>query len=99
MCVCVQDDPRWVIADPICTFIFAILVLLTTKGIIQDIIHTLMERTPTQHDIVEILDTMNKVGVGVCVCVCVCVCLRAPVCVCVCVCLRAPVCVCVGFGM
>lgn len=56
-----QGDPRWVIADPICTFVFAFLVLLTTKNIIKDIIHTLMERTPVQHDIVEMLAALHEV--------------------------------------
>ena len=46
-----QDDPRWYIADPICTFIFSVVVLLTTKSILRDIIHVLMERTPTNMDI------------------------------------------------
>ena len=46
-----QDDPRWQIADPICTFIFAILVLLTTKAILRDISDILMERVPRQIDI------------------------------------------------
>jgi zinc transporter 2 len=46
-----QDDPRWYIADPICTFIFSIVVLLTTKSILRDIVHVLMERTPTNIDI------------------------------------------------
>lgn len=46
-----QDDPRWYIADPICTFIFSVVVLLTTKSILRDIIHVLMERTPTNINI------------------------------------------------
>lgn len=46
-----QDDPRWQIADPICTFIFALLVLLTTKAILRDISDILMERVPRQIDI------------------------------------------------
>jgi zinc transporter 2 len=46
-----QDDPRWYIADPICTFIFSIVVLLTTKSILRDIVHVLMERTPTNINI------------------------------------------------
>ncbi len=46
-----QDDSRWQLADPICTFIFAILVLLTTKAILQDIWDILMERVPRQIDI------------------------------------------------
>lgn len=57
-----QDDPRWALADPICTFIFALLVLLTTKGIITDIIHILMERTPVQHDLEEMQHSMRMVG-------------------------------------
>jgi zinc transporter 2 len=46
-----QDDPRWYIADPICTFVFSIVVLLTTKSVLRDILHVLMERTPTNMDI------------------------------------------------
>lgn len=30
-----QDDPRWHIADPICTFLFAVLVLWTTRAILR----------------------------------------------------------------
>lgn len=41
-----QDDPRWHLADPICTFVFSIVVLLTTKSVLKDIINVLMERTP-----------------------------------------------------
>ena len=41
-----QDDPRWSIADPICTFVFAALVLLTTRAILRDISDILMERVP-----------------------------------------------------
>lgn len=37
-----QGDPRWVLADPICTFVFAVLVLLTTRNIIRDIINILV---------------------------------------------------------
>ena len=41
-----QDDPRFSIADPICTFVFAGLVLLTTRAILRDISDILMERVP-----------------------------------------------------
>ena len=41
-----QENPAWYIADPICTILFAILVLWTTSGIIQDISAVLMESTP-----------------------------------------------------
>ncbi|KIZ03076.1 solute carrier family 30 (zinc transporter), member 2 [Monoraphidium neglectum] len=40
------DDPRWYIADPICTFLFSVLVLWTTKNILSDIVAVLMERAP-----------------------------------------------------
>jgi hypothetical protein len=46
-----QDDVRWHVADPICTFLFSLLVLLTTRGIIRDIMQTLMERSPSGLDI------------------------------------------------
>lgn len=45
-----QDDPRWGVADPICTFLFAVLVLLTTRAILRDISDVLMERVPRAHD-------------------------------------------------
>ena len=45
-----QDDPRWSIADPICTFVFAALVLLTTRAILRDISDILMERVPRNQD-------------------------------------------------
>lgn len=56
-----DEDPRWRLADPICTFIFALLVLLTSKNIIRDIAHTLMERTPPHLDIGKIVADMSEV--------------------------------------
>ena len=38
--------PRVVLADPIVTFLFALLVLLTTRAILKDIFDILMERAP-----------------------------------------------------
>lgn len=38
--------PEWQIADPIATFIFSVLVLATTIGIVRDSVHVLMEGTP-----------------------------------------------------
>jgi zinc transporter 2 len=46
-----QDDPRWFIVDPICTFVFSGVVLLTTKSILGDIFAVLMERTPHGLDV------------------------------------------------
>ncbi|KAK7022714.1 hypothetical protein SK128_001180, partial [Halocaridina rubra] len=38
--------PEYKIADPICTFIFSILVIITTIPIMKDLSHVLMEGTP-----------------------------------------------------
>ncbi|KAL3889952.1 hypothetical protein ACJMK2_002267 [Sinanodonta woodiana] len=38
--------PEWKLADPICTFLFSILVLFTTITILRDILVVLMEGTP-----------------------------------------------------
>uniref|UniRef100_A0A0X3PR40 Zinc transporter 2 n=1 Tax=Schistocephalus solidus TaxID=70667 RepID=A0A0X3PR40_SCHSO len=38
--------PEYKIADPICTFIFSVLVLLTTVSILKDAMNILMEGTP-----------------------------------------------------
>ena len=50
--------PEYHIADPICTFIFAILVLLTTVPIFKDCISILMETSPKQIDINECFTDM-----------------------------------------
>ncbi|KAI9919108.1 hypothetical protein PsorP6_012079 [Peronosclerospora sorghi] len=39
-------NPTWQIADPIATFVFSLLVLGTTVGIVRDSVHVLMEGTP-----------------------------------------------------
>ncbi|KAI9491609.1 cation efflux protein [Zychaea mexicana] len=39
--------PEYTIVDPICTFVFAILVLFTTYHLIQDSVGVLMEGTPS----------------------------------------------------
>ena len=39
-------EPTWVIVDPICTFIFSVIVLFTTVKILKDTLHVLMEATP-----------------------------------------------------
>jgi len=38
--------PEWTIVDSICSFLFAMLVLMTTKGVIQDIIDVMIEQAP-----------------------------------------------------
>ena len=36
-------QPTWLIADPICTIVFSIIVLCTTLTILRDALHVLME--------------------------------------------------------
>jgi len=53
--------PEWRIADPICTFIFSILVLLTTTQILKDSIHVLMEGTPDGVDMKKLEEGLQRV--------------------------------------
>jgi len=46
--------PEYKIADPICTFMFSVLVLLTTISILRDAMNVLMEGTPKSLDFVEV---------------------------------------------
>ena len=57
-----QDDPRWSLADPICTFVFAALVLLTTRAILRDISDILMERVPRSQNAETITAALFAVG-------------------------------------
>ncbi|XP_020611499.1 zinc transporter 2-like [Orbicella faveolata] len=42
----IKFKPSWKLADPICTFLFSLLVLITTLNILKETIHVLMEGTP-----------------------------------------------------
>ena len=48
--------PEWAIIDPICTFIFSVLVLATTISILRNTLEVLMEAAPPgiSHDVVEV---------------------------------------------
>ncbi|KAJ8923803.1 hypothetical protein NQ315_010385 [Exocentrus adspersus] len=54
----------WMIVDPICTFIFSVLVLITTFAIIKDAIMVLMEALPKGIDFEEVMNiVLNIEGV------------------------------------
>jgi len=53
--------PTWKIADPISTFLFSVLVLLTTITILKDILLVLMEGTPKGLDFKEILEDLQNI--------------------------------------
>ena len=42
--------PEWKIVDPICTFVFSLIVLYTTVRILKDSVFVLMEATPSHVD-------------------------------------------------
>ncbi|KAJ8322012.1 hypothetical protein KUTeg_000483 [Tegillarca granosa] len=47
-------QPEYKLADPICTFLFSVIVLITTVSIMRDILVVLMEGTPRRIDFSEV---------------------------------------------
>ena len=58
-----NGHPEWKIADPICTFLFSVLVLMTTVPIFGDMMRILLEGTPAESvDTIELFDAITKVS-------------------------------------
>lgn len=55
------SDGRWVWADPACTYLFSILVVITTKDTFTYCIQMLMETTPTDIDYYKLKAALQKV--------------------------------------
>ncbi|XP_060735517.1 proton-coupled zinc antiporter SLC30A2-like isoform X1 [Tachysurus vachellii] len=53
--------PEWKVADPICTFLFSILILATTSTILKEIFRVLMEGTPPGIDYDSVKDSLLSV--------------------------------------
>ncbi|KAG5320924.1 ZNT2 protein, partial [Acromyrmex heyeri] len=53
--------PSWNLVDPICTFLFSILVILTTVAIIKDVINVLMEGIPKGFDYSHVENTFMQI--------------------------------------
>ncbi|XP_011860084.1 PREDICTED: zinc transporter 2-like isoform X2 [Vollenhovia emeryi] len=53
--------PSWSIVDPICTFLFSILVILTTVAIIKDVVNVLMEGIPKGFEYSHVEDTFMQI--------------------------------------
>ncbi|CAD8190664.1 unnamed protein product [Paramecium pentaurelia] len=51
----------WQYADPLCTYLFSILVLFTTFGVAKECLRVLMEGTPTNLIIEEFRDKLNAI--------------------------------------
>ena len=60
--VIIYVKPDWTIADPICTFLFSILVMFTTVPIFKDCMRFLMESAPEDIDSVELFNALLKVS-------------------------------------
>ncbi|XP_029039598.2 zinc transporter 2-like isoform X1 [Osmia bicornis bicornis] len=53
--------PNWNIVDPICTFLFSILVMLTTVAIIKDVMNVLMEGIPKGFEYSQVESTFMQI--------------------------------------
>ena len=55
-------QPTWVVADPICTFVFSVIVCFTVTPIVKSCINVLMEGAPTEIDAEELVDKIRGLG-------------------------------------
>lgn len=53
--------PSWTIVDPICTFLFSVLVMLTTVTIIKDVMNVLMEGMPKGFEYSQVENTFMQI--------------------------------------
>ncbi|XP_078573233.1 proton-coupled zinc antiporter SLC30A2-like isoform X1 [Branchiostoma floridae x Branchiostoma japonicum] len=53
--------PEWKAIDPICTYVFSILVLITTIGVMRDLLIAIMQGFPRELDFGEVAETLGKV--------------------------------------
>ncbi|KAL5509440.1 hypothetical protein EMCRGX_G004816 [Ephydatia muelleri] len=58
----IKFEPTWKVADPICTFLFSILVLFSTTNILRDALLILMEATPRHVNYEEVKRDLGKVA-------------------------------------
>ena len=62
--VAIYFKQEWRIVDPICTYLFSVIVCCTTLPVFKDCINVLLEGTPTVVDIESLeLDILNLPGV------------------------------------
>jgi zinc transporter 2 len=58
--ILIKIKPECKLADPICTFVFSVLVMITTITIMRDIIRVLMEGVPSNVNYKKILDDLLR---------------------------------------
>jgi len=59
--IIIYFKPEWKLADPICTFLFSLLVLFSTINIIKDCVLVFMECVPEGVDTQKIEEDLRKV--------------------------------------
>ncbi|VDO03593.1 unnamed protein product [Rodentolepis nana] len=59
--IVIYFKPAYKIADPICTFIFSVLVLLTTVNILKDAMNILMEGVPKSLNFAEVRSSLKTI--------------------------------------
>ena len=60
-CIIYFDENLWW-ADPICTYLFSVIVLVTTIPIIRQCIHVMMEGAPRSFDLEKLYLNIEKAG-------------------------------------
>jgi zinc transporter 2 len=58
--VIILNNPDAIIADPICTFVFSIIVLSTTIGVATECVRCMMEAVPVGMDVIQLENDINK---------------------------------------
>ena len=58
--VIIYIKPQWTIADPICTFIFSILVMITTVPVFTECLNFLMESAPQNINTVDLYNAISE---------------------------------------
>jgi len=58
--VIIYLKPEWTLADPICTFVFSIIVFFTVTPITKNCVSVLMESAPSNIDIEKLINTIKK---------------------------------------
>jgi zinc transporter 2 len=53
--------PEYSIADPICTYLFSVLVMMTTVPIFKDCVSMIMEVSPDEIDVLELYNELLKI--------------------------------------
>lgn len=59
--IVVWVHPSYAIVDPLCTILFALIILATTLGLVKDTIHILMEGTPKHINHKDVLNAIKSI--------------------------------------